>query len=123
MLSKKRLREIKEHEKNGMSVVVISNEGKLEYATRLGESGCCDQCDAFRLLPDLAPDDWFRDGDMKAVCLEVNGVIEGSLENSSEWTNIEKPLYCPKLGRKLTEKEKEEAAEMLKWAKARMKRS
>lgn len=123
MLSKKRLREIKEHEKNGMSVVAISNEGKLEYATRLGGSDCCDQCDAFRLLPDPAPDDWFRDGDMKAVCLEVNGVIEGSLENSSEWTNIEKPLYCPKLGRKLTEKEKEEADRLLKYAKERMKRS
>lgn len=124
MLSEKKLREIKDYEEAGIDVVAIGNEGTLDYATQgLGGSEYCDKCDAFRLLPDPAPDDWFRDGDMKAVCLEVNGVIEGNLERSSEWTNIRKPLYCPKLGRKLTEKEKQEAAEMLKWAKARMKRS
>lgn len=79
----------------------------------------CDQCYAFSLLPDPNPYDWFRDGDKKAVCSEVKGVIEGSLEIPSEWTNIRKPLYCPKLGRKLTEEEKEEAATRLKWAQKR----
>ena len=72
-------------------------------------------------LPDPDPFDWFRDGDMKAVCLEVNGVIEGSLERPSECTNICKPLYCPNLGRELSEEEKKTAAESLKWAKKRMK--
>lgn len=62
-----------------------------------------------------------RDGDKKAVCLEVSGVISGALENSSEWTNIRKPLYCPKLGRELNEEEKKEAAEQLERAKKRMK--
>ena len=58
---------------------------------------------------------------MKAVCLEVNGVIEGSLERPSGWTNIRRPLYCPKLGRELSEEEKEIAAKKLQWAKERMK--
>lgn len=122
MLSKKTIEEIREFEEAGVDVVAVGSDGKLNYSTQ-GMSGkeCCDQCSSFRLLPDPDPYDSFRDGDMKAVCLEVNGVIIGSLERPSEWTNIEKPLYCPKLGRKLTEEEKEEAARLLKWAKERMK--
>ncbi len=122
MLSKNDLREIKEYEEAGIKVVAIDSDGTLAYATQ-GIGGCeyCDQCSAFRLLPDPDPSDWFRDGDMKAVCLEVNGVIAGSLERPSEWTNIRKPLYCPKLGRELSEEEKKEAAERLEWAKKRMK--
>ena len=115
MLSEKNLREIKEYEEAGIDVVAIGSHGTLDYSTQgMG-------CSAFRLLPDPDPFDWFRDGDMKAVCLEVNGVIEGSLERPSEWTNIRKPLYCPKLGRELSEEEKKTAAERLKWAKERMK--
>lgn len=122
MLSEKKLREIKEYEKAGIDVVAIGSHGTLDYSTQgMGGCECCDQCSAFRLLPDPDSDDWFRDGDMKAVCLEVNGVIEGSLEKPSEWTNIRKPLYCPKLGRELSEEEKKTAAERLKWAKKRMK--
>ena len=122
MLSEKNLREIKEYEEAGIDVVAIGNGGTLDYATQ-GIGGCeyCDQCSAFRLLPDPDPFDGFRDGDKKAVCLEVNGVIEGSLERPSEWTNIRKPLYCPKLGRELSEEEKKTAAERLEWAKERMK--
>ena len=122
MLSEKNLREIKEYEEAGIDVVAIGSHGTLGYSTK-GMGGCeyCDQCSAFRLLPDSDPLDWFRDGDMKAVCLEVNGVIEGPLERPSEWTNIRKPLYCPKLGRELSEEEKKTAAERLKWAKERMK--
>ncbi len=105
-----------------MDVVAVSSEGTLEYATQeMGGSEYCDQCSAFRLLPDPDPFDWFRSGDMKAVCLEVNGVIEGSLERPSEWTNIHKPLYCPKLGRELSEEEKKEADKSLQWAMKRMK--
>ena len=113
MLSEKNLREIKEYEEAGIDVVAIGSGGTLDYATK-GIGGCeyCDQCSAF---------DWFRDGDMKAVCLEVNGVIEGSLERPSECTNIRKPLYCPTLGRELSEEEKKTAVESLKWAKERMK--
>lgn len=40
----------------------------------------------------------------------------------SEWTNIDTPLYCPYLGRELSEEEKKEADKMLKWAKERMQR-
>jgi len=76
----------------------------------------CDQCSDFRLLPDPDPYDWFRDGDMKAVCLAVNGVIRGALERPSECVNIRKPLYCPKIGRELSDEEKKEAAEQLEWA-------
>jgi len=115
------LQEIKEYEEAGLNVVVIGNNGTIEYSTQ-GMEGCeyCDQCKAFRLLPDPDPHDWFRDDDMKAVCLEINGVIKGALESSSEWTNIRKPLYCPKLGRELSEEEKKEAAEKLEWAKKLM---
>jgi len=122
MLSEKNLREIKEYEEAGIDVVAIGSGGTLDYATK-GIGGCeyCDQCSAFRLLPDPDRFDWFRDGDMKAVCLEVNGVIEGSLERPSECTNIRKPLYCPTLGRELSEEEKKTADESLKWAKERMK--
>ena len=122
MVSKQNLREIKEYEEAGIDVVAIGNGGTLDYSTQgMGGSEFCDQCSAFRLMTDSDPYDWFRDGDMKAVCLEANGVIEGSLERPSEWINICKPLYCPKLGRELSEEEKEEAAKRLKWAKERMK--
>ena len=118
MLSEKNLQEIKEFEKAGIDVVAIGSDGTLAYSTQgMGDSKYCDQCCSFRLLPDPDPNDWFRDGDMKAVCLEVKGVIAGSLERPSEWTNIRKPLYCPKLGRVLSEEEKEIAANLLKWAK------
>ena len=120
MLSQKDLQKINECEKAGMTVVVISSDGRLDYATQeIGNSEYCDKCSSFRLFPDPDPYDWFRDGDMKAVCLLVNGVIEGSLEKPSEWTNICKPLYCPLLGRELSDEEKKQAAERLKWAKER----
>jgi hypothetical protein len=122
MLSEKNLREIKEYEKAGIDVIAIGSDGTLDYSTQ-GMGGCeyCDQCSAFKLLPDPDPFDWFEDNDMKAVCLEVNGVIAGSLARPSEWTNIRKPLYCPKLGRELSEEEKKTAAEILKRAKKMMK--
>ena len=122
MLSKKNLQEIKKFEKSGISVVAVDSDGRLSYSTQgVGGSEYCDQCSAFRLLPDPDPFDWFRDNDKKAVCLEVNGVIAGSLEIPSEYTNIRKPLYCPKLGRELSEDEKKEATERLEWARKRMK--
>lgn len=122
MLSENDLRVIKKYEEAGVNVVVIGSNGTLDYSTQsIGGYEYCDQCSAFRLLPDPDPFDWFRDGDMKAVCLEVNGVIEGSLERPNEWTNIRRPLYCPKLGRELSEEEKEIAAKKLQWAKERMK--
>ena len=122
MLSEEDLRKIEKYEKAGIDVVAIGSGGTLNYSTQgMGGSEFCDQCNALRLLPDPAPDDWFRDEDKKAVCLEVNGVIGGSLERPSEWTNIRKPLYCPKLGRELSEEEKKEAARQLKWAKKQMK--
>ena len=122
MLSEEDLRKIEKYEKAGIDVVAIGSGGTLNYSTQgMGGSEFCDQCNAFRLFPDPDPYDWFRDGDKKAVCLEVNGVIEGSLERPSEWTNIRKPLYCPKLGRELSEEEKREAARQLKWAKKQMK--
>lgn len=107
-------KDIEEFEKKGISVVSIDGEGKLYYSTQDADGDeYCDHCKAFRLLPDPDPHDWFRETDMKAVCLEVNGVISGSLETPSEYVNIHKPLYCPKLGRKLNEDEKNEANERL----------
>ena len=123
MLSEKNLQKIKEFEEAGIfSVVAVDNDGRISYSTKgVGGSEYCDQCSAFRLLPDPDPTDWFRDNDKKAVCLEVNGVIAGSLEGPGEYTNIRKPLYCPKLGRELSEDEKKKATERLEWARKRMK--
>ena len=122
MLSEKNLQEIKKFEESGISVVAVNSDGRLSYSTQgVGGSEYCDQCSAFRLLPDPDPFDWFRDNDMKAVCLEVNGVIAGSLERPSEYTHIRKPLYCPKLGRELSEDEKKKATKRLEWARKRMK--
>ena len=61
----------------------------------------CDKCSDFRLEPDPDPYDWFRDSDMKAVCCATGRVIEDSLEKPSEWTNIPRPRFCPKLGREV----------------------
>lgn len=122
MLNEKDLREIMKYQDAGIDVVAIGSGGTLDYSTKgMGDCEYCNQCSAFRLFPDPDPYDWFRDGDMKAVCLAVNGVIERGLERPSEWTNIRKPLYCPKLGCELTEEEKKKAEELLKLAKERMK--
>lgn len=121
MLDEKVLDEIKEYEEAGINVVAVGTGGTLEYATTgLGDSKFCDQCSAFSLLPDPDPTDWFRDGDQKAVCNECNAVIAGGLERPSEMTKIEKPIWCPKLGRELTEEEKKMADSFLKWAQERM---
>ena len=84
---------------------------------------CCDDCPFFRLLPDPDPNDWFRDLDMKAVCHhpEIMGVIDSSLEKPSEWTNIQKPPYCPYLGHQLSKEEQRMAPILLKIAQSRMK--
>lgn len=122
MLEEKVLDEIKEYEEAGINVVAVGSEGKLAYSTQgLGGSEYCDQCSDFCLLPDPDPTDWFRDGDMKAVCNECNAVIAGGLERPSEMTKIQKPIWCPKLGRELTEEEKKQADGFLKLAKERMK--
>lgn len=121
MLDEKNLNEIKKYEDAGINVVAVGSGGTLEYATTgLGGSKYCDQCKAFCLLPDPDPLDSFRNGDMKAVCNELKAVIEGGLERPSEMTNIKKPIWCPKLGRELTNEEKKEAESSLKWAQERM---
>ena len=121
MLDENKLKEIKEYEDAGIDVVAVGSEGTLDYSTQgLGGSEYCDQCSAFCLLPDPDPNDWFRDGDMKAVCNEFNALIAGGLERPSEMTKIEKPIWCPKLGRELTEEEKKQAEAFLKLAKSRM---
>lgn len=97
----------------------------LTYSSLLedckSEAPICNQCNSFMLVPDPDPYDWFRDGDKKAVCLKLKAVIQGSLEYPSEWSNLSKPLWCPKLGRKLSEEEKKEAVESLKYAQGRFK--
>lgn len=118
MLSKKNIRKIKA----SFNSIAVGSSKTLVYAPQV-KNGCdyCDLCPAFRLLPDPNPYDRFRDDDMKAVCLEVNGVIEDNLETPGEWTNIRKPLYCPNLGRKLSEEEKKKAQKALKCAKENLK--
>lgn len=90
----------------------------LTYSSLIKDFNC-NQCDAFMLAPDPDPYDWFRDTDKKAVCLKLKAVIQGSLEYPSEWQNILKPLWCPKLGRKLSKDEKEKSIESLTYAQKR----
>lgn len=73
----------------------------------------CDQCNFLELEADPDPDDRFRDDDMKATCNKLNIVIAEHL-SPSEVINIHKPLYCPFLGRELTETEKQIVAIRLK---------
>lgn len=121
MLTKKTIEEVKEFEKAGIDVVVIGSAGTLDYSTQRKDSNdYCDNCCSFRLYPDPDPFDSFRCDDMKAVCLEVKGVLRRYLETPSEWTNLPKPLFCPKLGRTLSKEEQEQAKEQLEKAKKKM---
>ena len=106
-------KEIREYEERGLNVVKIGSDGKLEYATNKNlNTDYCDSCEFLKFEPDPDPDDWFRDGDEKAICTKLDAQIAGALE-PRELTNIYKPLWCPKLGRKLTPKEQKEAEERL----------
>ena len=110
MLSEKRKQQSKKLGEVGFNVVV-RHDGTFKYVTNQRKEEYCDKCNAFCLLPDPDPHDRFRD-DKKAVCLELGRVIEGGLE-PSEWFNVRKPLYCPKLGRQLNKEEKKEAKERI----------
>ena len=101
-------REIKESVKN-----VAREEVKVATISEI-----CDKCRYLKLLHDPDQYDWFGDNNMKAVCLSMKAVIEGSLE-AGKTTNIHKPLYCPNLDRELTKEEKEEAKKLLKWRQER----
>ena len=121
MLNEKLKKIVAEYEEKGVEVVVLNNNGKIEYSTDKVENKdeYCDDCPFFSLVPDPDPYDWFRDGDQKAICFEMKASIAGGLERPSEWTNIPKPLFCPKLNRKLTEEEKEKAERLLEWGRKR----
>ena len=114
MSSENELREVKGS--NEFSIVEIAIDGYIDSSSSSESSPICDKCADFELLPDPDPFDWFRDGDMKAVCHALNVVFLGGLEDSNEWTNICRPLFCPKLGRNLTDEEKIKAEKELKHA-------
>jgi len=109
----------KEYEDASMDVVAMNSKGQIEYATKMNMNPeYCDSCKCLLFEPDPDPNDWFRDDDKKAICTAVNAKIAGSLE-FNELTNIRKPLFCPKLGRELTDDEKKIAEEQLKFARSR----
>lgn len=112
--------EIQEFEKAGIDVVA-TYKGQLTHVTGGINTSpeVCDSCACLIFAPDPDPSDWFRSDDQKAVCTEMNATIEGSLERPSEMVNIRKPLWCPKLGRELTDEEKEMASERLKFDQKR----
>ena len=121
MLSRDNLRIVKQMEDAGLKVVSIDERGKLCYSTEDKSIDVCDDCVHFKLEPDPSPYDWFRDGDKRAVCLKLGVVIAGSLEQPSEWINISKPLFCPKLRQNLSEEEQKKASVMLANAKKALK--
>ena len=85
--------------------------------TEAKNSPICNQCKFFMLA--LDPCDWFIDRDMKALCLKQKAVIVEGLKYPSEWNKILKPLWCPKLGRRLRKDEKEKSIESLTYAQKR----
>lgn len=107
-MNEKMKAEIKELEDAGISVVATHN-GKLSYVTGGGNQNenYCDSCSFLAFKPDPDPYDWFRDNDQKAVCERVAAKVMGGLERPSEMVDIPKPIWCPKLGRELTDLEKE----------------
>ncbi len=117
-MDSKTKKEIREYEEAGIDVVVTKN-GKLEYVTGgINDSKeVCDNCEFLTFKPDPDPDDWFRDEDQKAVCLKMEAAISRYLETLSEMINISKPLWCPYLGRELSEDERKQAKEMLEYRK------
>lgn len=108
------LEEIRKMEEMGLDVIVTGDRGKLLYATETGDGHrYCDVCECLRFVSDPDhPNDWFSDGAQKALCTEKKAMIAGALE-PREMNHITKPLWCPKLGRELTDEEKREAAERL----------
>lgn len=106
--------EIKKMEEAGIAVTVTDSEGKIAYQTNLNKSeDVCDACRYLRILPDPDPFDWFCDDDERAYCQKEEKNIARSLR-PYEVKNISKPLWCPYLGRELTEEEK-------KWLEIRKK--
>lgn len=100
-------KEIRKMEDAGIDVITTKC-GKLEHVTGgiNQNSNVCDSCPHLLFKPDHHSGDWFRDGDQKAVCLEMKAAVEIGLERPSEMVNIEKPIWCPCLGRELTDEEK-----------------
>lgn len=119
-MDEKLKKQIEEMEAIGLDVVV-TNKGKLSYATGgiNQDDNCCDSCPFLEFLPDPDPYDWFRDGDQKAVCNKMEATVRGCLERPSEMVNIRKPLWCPNLKKELTEQEKKLAKERLEFDKER----
>lgn len=117
-MDKKLEKEIREYEEAGISVVATKN-GKLEYVTGgiNKDNDTCDSCEFLEFRPDPDPYDWFRDGDQKAVCIKMKAAIACALERPSEMVNIVKPLWCPYLGRELSEDEKMQAEKRLEYRK------
>lgn len=113
------LEEIRQMEEMGIAVVVTDSQGRLIHATESGDGEkYCDRCECLRFMPDPDPHDWFHDSDQKANCTEMRAMVAGALE-SHERTHILKPLWCPRLGRELTEEESEIAKQRLEFGKER----
>lgn len=122
-MNEKLKKEIKEYESAGLDVVVTS-KGKLSYVSGgiQQDDKHCDSCPFLRFEPDPDPYDWFHDGDQKAVCTKMQATIRGCLERPSEMVNISKPLWCPNLGRELSEKEQRSAKERLEFDRERFQK-
>ena len=65
----------------------------------------CDSCQFLDFEADSDPEDSFSINDEKAICKKMNALIAGSLE-PREQSKIVKPIWCPYLGRELTDLEK-----------------
>ena len=89
-------REIKKMEEAGLSVLSISNSGKINYQTNQDDSWkYCNSCQFLKLVPDPDPSDSFGICDKKALCGKWNDrLIAGGL-NVFEQSRILVPAFCP----------------------------
>lgn len=113
------LDEVRKMEEMGIGVVVTDGQGRLLHATESGDGEeYCDRCECLRFMPDPDSADSFGADEQKANCTEMRAMVAGAL-GFHEMTHILKPLWCPRLGRELTEEEKEEAKQRLEFGKKR----
>lgn len=110
-------KEIKEFGEQGFSVLSIDSAGKLDYVTNPESSNdYCDSCEHLRLMPDTNYAVLFREDDKKAICMEKQVVMYRFISRN-KLIYTEKPLYCPKLGRELTDDEELIAMKQLEAAR------
>ena len=78
------------------------NEKENKNLKEKNSSDYCNSCVHLKFIPDST--DIFKNNEKKVICMAKKVVMYRSLKYN-ELTQIPKPLYCPKLGREITDEE------------------